>query len=299
MKLLLTGSSGPKVASRVATYLAQSHEVIGVDLAPSPTTSIVADITRIKDWQPHLQAVDTVIHFAALHAPHRETYSADDFRRTNVDATQRLLDAARNAGVTRFLLASSTSVYGKAMRSKTSAVWVTEALQPEAEDIYDETKLAAEQLCRDAFTASFTTAALRFSRSFPEPLPLMALYRLYRGVDARDVAQAFGLALTANIKQFEAINISGETPFLETDCERLRADPAHVLRLRAPELLDEFARRKWPLPESIDRVYVIDKARALLAYKPRFGFRELLNDIDAAKASKRGANVRRQSEAPI
>ncbi len=285
MKLLFTGSSGPKVASRAAEYLAQSHEVIGVDLAPSPTTSIIADITRIKDWQPHLQDVDAVIHFAALHAPHRETHSADDFRRTNADATQRLLDAARNAGVKRFLIASSTSVYGKAMRSKTSAVWVTEALQPEAEDIYDETKLAAELLCRDAFTTSFTTAALRFSRSFPEPAPLMALYRLYRGVDARDVAQAFNLALTVSFKQFEAINISGETPFLEEDCERLRTDPAHVLRLRAPELVDEFARRKWSLPESIDRVYVIEKAKALLAYKPRFGFRELLNDVDVVNPS--------------
>lgn len=286
MKLLLTGSSGPKVAARVATYLAQSHEVIGVDIAPSPTTSIVADITSIKHWSPYLQDVDAVIHFAALHAPHRETHSADDFRRTNVDATERLLDAARNAGVARFLLASSTSVYGKAMRSKTAAVWVTEALQPEAEDIYDETKLAAEQLCRDAFSAPFTTAALRFSRSFPEPAPLMALYRMYRGVDARDVAQAFGLALTANIKQFEAINISGETPFLEEDCERLLADAAHVLRLRAPELVDEFARRKWPLPESIDRVYVIDKAKSLLGYQPRFGFRELRNDVDAGNVSE-------------
>lgn len=264
------------------------HEVTGVDLARSPMTSIVADITRIKDWQPHLQGVDAVIHFAALHAPHRHTHSADEFRRTNVVATQHLLNAASSAGVRRFLLASSTSVYGNAMRSETSAVWVTEALQPEAEDIYDETKLAAEQLCRDAFSSTFTTASLRFSRSFPEPAPLMALYRLYRGVDARDVAQAFGQCLTANFMRFEAINVSGETPFLEEDCERLHADAAHVLRLRAPELVEEFSRRKWRLPESIDRVYVIDKARILLDYKPRFGFRELLDETDAIDAASVG-----------
>lgn len=281
MKLLLTGSSGPKVASRVAAILAQSHEVIGLDLAPSPTTAIIGDITCVKNWQVYLQGVDAVIHFAALHAPHRATHSADQFRRTNVAATKRLLDAARDANVKRFLLASSTSVYGKAMRSNASAVWVTEALQPEAEDIYDETKLAAEQLCREAFSPSLTTAALRFSRSFPEPVHLMALYRLYRGVDARDVAEAFGLALNANFSQFEAINISGETPFLEQDCASLYSDPASVLAERAPGLVEQFARRQWPLPESIDRVYVIDKARALLGYKPQFGFRELLADLDA------------------
>ena len=281
MKLLLTGSSGPKVASRVAAILAQSHDLIGVDKTPSPTTSIVADITRINSWRPHLQDVDAVIHFAALHAPHREIHPAEEFRRTNVAATQHLLEAARDAGVSRFLLASSTSVYGKAMRNKTSAVWVTEKLQPEAEDIYDETKLDAEQLCRDAFSPIFTTAALRFSRSFPEPAPLMALYRLYRGVDARDVAQAFSLALTADFARFEAINISGETPFLEEDCERLRTEATQVLSRRAPELVQEFSRRNWPLPNSIDRVYVIDKAKSLFAYQPQFGFRELLDEMDA------------------
>ncbi|MEQ1516846.1 MAG: NAD(P)-dependent oxidoreductase [Usitatibacteraceae bacterium] len=276
MRILLTGSSGPKVAAQVVAILSRQHEIIGVDLTPAATTSIVADITQIKDWQPQLRGVDAVIHFAALHAPHRETHSAAEFRRTNVDSTRQLLDAAREAGVKRFLLASSTSVYGKAMRSKTSAVWVTEALTPEAEDIYDETKLAAEALCRDAFSASFVTAALRFSRSFPEPLPLMALYRLYRGVDARDVAQAFGESLTASFSQFEAINISGDTPFLRSDCDVLGADAPAVLRLRAPEFVEEFARRQWDLPARIDRVYVIEKAKALLNYQPRFGFRELL-----------------------
>ena len=281
MKILLTGSSGPKVAARLATIIAQTHEVIGVDMAPSPTTSIVADITGINDWRPHLRDMDAVIHFAALHAPHRETHSAAQFHATNVDATRRLLDAARDAGVNRFLLASSTSVYGKAMRSKNSAVWVTEDLQPEAEDIYDETKLAAEQLCRDAFSPTFVTAALRFSRSFPEPLPLMALYRLYRGVDARDVAQAFGLSLTAQLTQFEAFNISGETPFLKEDCEDLALAPADVLQRRAPELVEEFSRRHWRLPASIDRVYVIEKAQACLNYTPQFGFCEVLHALDA------------------
>ena len=291
MKLLLTGSSGAKVASRVAVILAHSHRVIGVDMMPAPTTSIVADVTRISDWHQHLHGVDAVVHFAALHAPHRESHSAADFRCTNVEATDRLLDAARDAGVKRFLLASSTSVYGKAMRSKTSAVWVTEELQPEAEDIYDETKLAAEHLCREAFSPAFTTAALRFSRSFPEPTSLMALYRLYRGVDARDVAQAFASALNANFARFEAINISGQTPFLEEDCERLLADPAQVLHLRAPEFVEEFSRRKWPLPDSIDRVYVIDKAKAMLAYSPRVGFRELLEEMNATNTPGAAANA--------
>jgi nucleoside-diphosphate-sugar epimerase len=160
--------------------------------------------------------------------------------------------------------------------SGNEAVWVTEALVADAEDIYDETKLAAEQLCREAFAADFTTAALRFSRSFPEPLPSMALYRLYRGVDARDVAQAFASGLEAQLLQFEALNISAATPFLPSDCQTLLADAPAVLQQRCPELVAAFTQRQWALPQSIDRVYVIDRARKVLNYAPAYSWQQAL-----------------------
>ena len=277
MKILFTGSSGPKAAAKVAAKLASEHEVVGLDLQSSPTTAHAADITSITDWQPYLDGVTAVVHFAALHAPHRTTHARADFLRLNVDATAMLVESAKRAGVKRFLLASTTSVYGRAMRSNTRAVWVTEALTPVAEDIYDETKLAAEAICRDAFAPNFVTAALRFSRSFPEPLPLMALYRLYRGVDARDVAQAFSLALDVPLTDFDVFNISGATPFQEADCDQLMHDAATVLTARCPALVEAFAQRKWRLPSSIDRVYVIAHAARVLGYAPAFGWQSALD----------------------
>jgi UDP-glucose 4-epimerase len=282
MKILFTGSSGPKVASTVATRLSQQHNVVGIDLCPLPHanaqfTTHVADIREVADWRPMLEGVEAVVHFAALHAPHRETHSRDDFRATNVEATHRLLEAARLSGVSRFLLASTTSVYGKSMRRKDRAAWVTEDLVPEPEDIYDETKLAAEAICRDAFASNFATMALRFSRSFPEPLPLMAMYRLYRGVDGRDVAQAFGRALTVSVDEFHALNVSGATSFHESDAEALMFDAPTVIRHRCPEIADEFARRGWALPASIDRVYVIDRAKQHLGFCPEYSWQQVLD----------------------
>jgi nucleoside-diphosphate-sugar epimerase len=276
----MTGSSGPKAGHVVARELANRHRLDGVDLLPGAHTRWCADIADVMDWQEWLNGIDAVVHFAALHAPHRETHSRAEFYRTNVEATSRLLDAARMTGVKRFILASTTSVYGRAMRTKGIAAWVTEDMVPEPEDIYDETKLAAEALCRDAFSADFVTAALRFSRSFPEPPPLMALYRLYRGVDARDVAQAFELALDRPLERFEVFNISGDTPFHHEDCKALFREPLSVLRLRAPDLVAEYQRRGWTLPLSIDRVYVIDKAKAQLGFAPRYGWREFLETMD-------------------
>jgi UDP-glucose 4-epimerase len=277
MKILFTGSSGPKVGATVAAHLAKFHDVVGIDLAAGMHTKHLVDIASIVDWSTYVERVDAIIHFAALHAPHRETHSRAQFFDTNVHATARLIDAAKLAGVKRFVMASSTSVYGRAMRSTERAVWVTEELMPIAEDIYDETKLAGEALCRDNFAPNFVTTALRFSRSFPEPLPLMAQYRLHRGVDARDVAAAFLLALGAPLTQFETFNISGDTPFLQTDCDALMHNAPSVLQQRAPDLVEGFSRRGWALPQSIDRVYVIDKAKAILGYEPQYGWNSVLN----------------------
>lgn len=282
MKILFTGESGPKVGATVAAYLARSHEIIGIDLVAAQHTRFLADIAKIADFSQYAEGVDAVVHFAALHAPHRQTHSRREFFETNVEATSRLIEAAKIAGVKRFIMASSTSVYGRAMRSTKRAVWVTEASLPIAEDVYDETKLAAEALSGDAFAPNFTTTALRFSRSFPEPLPLMAQYRLHRGVDARDVASAFSLALTQPLMKFEAFNISGATPFLTEDCDALMHDAPTVLQRRAPAFVEDFKRRGLALPPSIDRVYVTKKAEQILGYKARFGWQSLLTDSASA-----------------
>lgn len=276
MRVLITGSSGPKVAATVARVLAGEHQVLGLDRVAAPTTTTVADITRIADWSPYLEGVDVVMHFAALHAPHRATHTRSAFTATNVEATRALLAAARASGVRRFIYASTTSVYGGAMRLTDRAAWVAEELAPIAEDIYDETKLAAEALCRKAFAAGFTTLALRFSRAFPESLREMALYRLYRGVDARDVAAAFRGALSHTPREFEVFNISGATPFLESDCVMLRRDAPAVLHERAPDFVRAFSARGWPLPASIDRVYVIAKAQRELGYTPCHDWQSVL-----------------------
>jgi hypothetical protein len=88
----------------------------------------------------------------------------------------------------------------------------------------------------------------------------MAIYRLYRGVDSHDVAEAHELALLSAIKGFHIFNISAETPFQPEDTRELYSDARNVLLNYFPWARKEFAERDWPLPKSIDRVYVIDKA---------------------------------------
>jgi len=102
-----------------------------VDVQAGLPTTVIADVTAVTDWSPHLEDVEAAVHFAALHMPHRESHSREAFIDTNVNATQRLLAATKAAGVQRFVLASPTSVYGRSMRTPGRAAWVTEDLVPE------------------------------------------------------------------------------------------------------------------------------------------------------------------------
>ncbi|MGH7599870.1 MAG: NAD-dependent epimerase/dehydratase family protein [bacterium] len=270
-RILLTGSSG-QVGAAIAQRLALDYDVLGLDLIPGRHTTHLGNITDAVLIDSVMSQVDAVIHTASLHAPHVESRSRADFLSTNVEGTQRLLDAAIKHGISRFVYTSTTSLYGSAMVSTEKAMWVTEDLPPAPRDIYDETKLAAEAYCRAAARHGLPCLSLRISRCFRETDELMATYRLYRGVDLRDVAAAHRLALLMNLPRFEVFNISARTPFEAEDTTELLHNAPVVIRQRCPSFEWAFAKRGWHLPQSIDRVYVITKAEEILGFSPRYNY---------------------------
>ena len=140
------------VGTVVAGCLAKNgHQVTGVDRRPGALTHAIADVRDTQDFVPLLAGADAIIHTASLHVPDLAACDAAEFHDVNVAATRRLLEAAGEAGVGRFVYTSTTSLYGDAMLPRGGeAVWVTEELSPEPRDVYDETKLAAEDACRQA-----------------------------------------------------------------------------------------------------------------------------------------------------
>ena len=112
MRILVTGASG-LIGSAVAAQLRLLHEVRGVDRRPG--ADMICDITEAEAVKAAVAGMEAIVHVAALHAPHVGRMSDDAFRRTNVDGTQHLLDAAAAEGAGIFVLTSSTSVYGHAL----------------------------------------------------------------------------------------------------------------------------------------------------------------------------------------
>ncbi len=281
MRILITGSSG-QLGTEIARQLSQKTKIIGIDVIPGAWTQHVMNITDLDNIDTIMKNVDAVIHIASLHAPHLSTYSRQAFIDTNVTGTLILLEAAARHRIQRFVYTSTTSLYGFALVPRDQAVWVTEALTPQPRDMYDITKITAEELCRHfAFAEGLPIICLRTARFFLEPPEVMALYRLYRGMDVRDAAAAHVLAVTNQDIQFDVFNISAHSPFQESDMPALLRDALSVLQYRVPEAVRFFARQGWSLPTSIDRVYVIEKAMQVLNYWPVYNFSRYITSLSS------------------
>lgn len=281
MRVLVTGSSG-YIGSAIAERFSRSGEVVGIDLEPGRYTTHLGSILDSRLVAEACRDVDVVVHTAGLHAPHVGRRSEKEFRRTNIDGTSRLLDEAFRRDVRRFVLTSTTSVYGCTTRAKVGrALWVTEEMEPIPEDIYDETKLETEALCQQAGCSGMESVVLRMSRCFPEPENLLAFYRLYRGIDRRDVAEFHFAASTVPVDPFVTFNVSSESPFEEQDCEILWNDPWSVIDDRVPIVREAFEQMGWKRPGRIDRVYVIERAKRGLEYTPCYGIEAFLEERSA------------------
>lgn len=279
-KVVITGSSG-RTGRALHWQLGQESKVIGIDLSPSSATTHIQDISNKEAMYQLFEGASAVYHAAALHAPHVGVATDMKFHKINVEATETICEAAIATGVKQLIFTSTTALYGYANFGKEKATWITEATTPQPRTIYHRTKLEAERLLESFASEKLKIRVIRMSRCFPEPAPTMAVYRLHRGVDYRDVATAHLLAASRpNENPFDLFIISGHTPFRPSDCETLLNDAEAIIRKRQPELAQEFDRRGWQLPKSIDRVYDASYARQKLGWESKRGPLDVLKQYD-------------------
>lgn len=124
-----------------------------------------------------LDGVDVIYHQAGqpgVRSSWRDQF--EEYVQRNVSATQRLLEAAVQRDVGRFVYASSSSLYGNAERYP-----VDETMRPQPFSPYGVTKLAAEHLC-SLYGGNFglSTVSLRYFTVYgPRQRPDMATHRLF------------------------------------------------------------------------------------------------------------------------
>lgn len=163
-RVLLTGHNG-YIGSVMAPILAQAgHEVIGVDTGYFDGCTLTPDKVRVPAIRRDIRDLttadlggfDAVIHLAALSNDPIGNLDAGWTRQINDEGTVRLAEAARAAGVERFLFSSSCIMYGM---SEASVVDETSPLDPRTE--YARSKVRAENSLRGLADESFAPTFLR------------------------------------------------------------------------------------------------------------------------------------------
>jgi nucleoside-diphosphate-sugar epimerase len=171
MRVLVTGHHG-YLGSVTAPALQQAgHEVVGVDarlyrgcdLGRPNRAAVQGRTMDIRDVRTNdLRGFDAVVHLAALSNDPLGDFDPELTREVNFRASVRLAEAARDAGVRRFVFASSCSMYGAADTER----GIDESAPLAPLTAYAESKVHSEQAIRELAGDEFTPVFMRNATAF-------------------------------------------------------------------------------------------------------------------------------------
>ena len=121
---------------------------------------IVGDCRNIQDVVKAVNGVESIIHLAAIVGDPACNQDQDSALETNYAATRMLIQIAKGHGVSRFLFASSCSVYGA------TDVEMDESAAVQPISLYGQTKVDSEQALLEAKSDAFHPVIMRFATVF-------------------------------------------------------------------------------------------------------------------------------------
>jgi len=239
-RVLVTGGAGFIGSHLVDRLLAEDTEVVAVDSLRSGRLEnikqhldqegfrfVKADIRNSAQMKKLVKDVDAVLHQAALVSVSESIENPKLVNDINVNGTMNLLMASLDSDITRFVLASSSSVYGNS-----GIPPISEESPPKPLSPYAASKLAAEgylkafhevfglrTVCLRYFNAygqrqsysKYSSVITQFMRRMAENSPFVVFgdgKQTRDFVNVRDVVQTNMLALTENAAIGETFNVA-------------------------------------------------------------------------------------------
>ena len=295
MNILVTGACGFIGTNLCQSLLQDGYFIIGIDaftenyelrikrenqrvLEQYEKFSLIECDLLDVDLAPLVEGIDVIFHLAGQPSVHNSW--GEDFQvysNRNIVLTQKLLRAANEAKVKRFINSSSSSIFGRVNSTPTKENDRKNPISP-----YGVTKLAAENLVTlYGSELGLSTVSLRYFTVYgPRQRPDMAFNKLIRagkigesfplhgdGSQVRDftyvddVVEANKLAAFANLESGTVLNIGGGSP---------------ISMKKAIEMLEEIMERRieikfTPLGPGNPMVTTSDCTAALttLGWKPK------------------------------
>jgi nucleoside-diphosphate-sugar epimerase len=169
MKVLVTGHRGYIGVEMVPALRAAGHEIVGLDsglydgcdFGGPPDRVPTVDVDLREVGPEHCRGFDAVVHLAALSNDPLGDVSPDITYDINHRASVRLARSAREAGVKRFLFASSCSLYGAG-----GADFLDESAAFNPVTAYGESKVLVERDVSTLADASFSPVYLRNATAY-------------------------------------------------------------------------------------------------------------------------------------
>jgi len=318
MRVLIIGAAG-SLGRQLAPELAgRGHEVVCFDLTRregSPYQWVTGDIRVPHALSEAAAGCDALVHIPAWHGIHLRYRTRRDFWELNVDGAFNAFQAALTVGARKLLYCSAMGVYGGIPRPPERALRITDdsPVTP-AKDIYATTKVIGEQLCALYHrTYGLAVVAFRLGMFVPVDFVHYGMRLLHGGVDERDLAQAFRLALEDDAIVDGTFNLFAPTPFTPADEMALVADPLAVVCRHYPDaaVLEKGGRGRslepnWYtvtpegalVPNPIRVYWESARAHEQLNWRPQYDFARFLRDLGEGSADYARDNRYPVADAP-
>ena len=204
---MVTGCAGFIGSHLCERLLSEGHDVVGVDcftdyykrelkeenmsgFREHPGFNLIEEDLLKTDLPTLLADIDIVFHQAAqAGVRHSWGSSFQEYTRNNIQATQKLLEAAKETKIKKIIYASSSSVYGDC-----PDLPMREDSLPKPVSPYGVSKLAAEHLC-SLYNVNYgvPTISLRYFTVYgPRQRPDMAFHRFLKALKEDKVIEVYG-----------------------------------------------------------------------------------------------------------